>query len=181
MRLRSVSLTWFRGAARDAKLNARGNSLVVYGENGAGKSSFVDGIEYAINGKLNHLAHEYSGRRQERGLLNTHKPHSEQTSVRVVFCDGSEHTIDIASDGTCVRAGADAVDVPSWSYPRIVLRQDEVSAFIRETKGEKYSALLPLFGLAELETAAENLRQVAKTLKSNTLGALKHHGPRPMV
>jgi hypothetical protein len=45
-----------------------------------------------------------------------------------------------------------------------VLRQDEVAEFIHSRKGEKYSALLPLFGLHELEIAAENLRQLARTI-----------------
>ena len=46
------------------------------------------------------------------------------------------------------------------------MRQDEVSAFIHDTKGGKYSALLPLLGLHQMEVAAENLRQLAKTLES---------------
>jgi hypothetical protein len=53
-----------------------------------------------------------------------------------------------------------------WDYRRIVLRQDEVAEFIRSRKGEKYSALLPLFGLHELEVAAENLRQLAKSVET---------------
>jgi recombinational DNA repair ATPase RecF len=72
VRLRAVNLAWFRGAADTSTMDTRGKSVVVYGENGAGKSSFVDGIEYAIKGKLNHLAHEYSGRRQEKGVHDTH-------------------------------------------------------------------------------------------------------------
>lgn len=40
------------------------------------------------------------------------------------------------------------------------MRQDEVSRFIHYTKGQKYSALLPLLGLGNLEQAAENLRQL---------------------
>jgi len=69
VRLKSVRLNWFRGAASPVELPANGKSLVVYGQNGAGKSSFVDGIEYAINdGRLEHLRHEYSGRHQERAV-----------------------------------------------------------------------------------------------------------------
>jgi hypothetical protein len=53
----------------------------------------------------------------------------------------------------------------NWDYQRVVLRQDEVAEFIRSRKGEKYSALLPLFGLHELEVAAENLRQLARSVE----------------
>jgi hypothetical protein len=49
-----------------------------------------------------------------------------------------------------------------------VLRQDELSGFIHDTKGGKYSALLPLLGLDSLETAAENLRQLAKVVETQS-------------
>jgi hypothetical protein len=39
-----------------------------------------------------------------------------------------------------------------------------VAAFIADTKGKKYSALLPLLGLHRLEIAAENLRQLSKAV-----------------
>ena len=53
-----------------------------------------------------------------------------------------------------------------WNYRQTVLRQSEVSKFIHATKGEKYSALLPLFGLHSLEVAADNLRQLARAVES---------------
>jgi len=45
------------------------------------------------------------------------------------------------------------------------LRQDEVAEFIRSRKGEKYSGLLPLFGLHDLEVAIENLRQLVRAIE----------------
>ena len=53
MRIKSVRLSWFRGASDPVALDAASKSMVVYGPNGAGKSSFVDAMEYAIqDGKL---------------------------------------------------------------------------------------------------------------------------------
>jgi len=42
------------------------------------------------------------------------------------------------------------------------------AAFVHGTKGDKYSALLPLLGLDELVNAAENLRQLAKSIETNS-------------
>jgi len=56
----------------------------------------------------------------------------------------------------------------TWDYRRTVLRQDEVAKFIGDTKGGKYSALLPLLGLHQLEVAAENLRQLAKSVEERS-------------
>ena len=61
MRIEAVEIAWFRGAADAVALDAKSKSMVVYGENGSGKSSFVDAVEYLLQGgKIGHLAHEYS-------------------------------------------------------------------------------------------------------------------------
>ncbi len=52
--------------------------------------------------------------------------------------------------------------MPNWQYRQTILRQEEVSRFIHDRKGEKYSALLPLLGLTEMEFAAENLRKLTR-------------------
>lgn len=141
--------------------------MVVYGVNASGKSSFVDAIEYVLNGgRISHLSHEYSGRHQENAVLNTHKPKDRKTEVLIKFRDDSELKTEITEDGSARSSGAMAVAMAAWDYRRTVLRQDEVAAFIHDTKGGKYSALLPLLGLHEMEVAAENLRQVAKRIES---------------
>jgi AAA15 family ATPase/GTPase len=65
VRVSTIKLCWFRGAADSITLDTELKSVAIYGPNGAGKSSFVDAVEYAINNcKIAHLAHEYSGTKQ---------------------------------------------------------------------------------------------------------------------
>lgn len=57
VRITQVSLTNFRGIAGNAGLslvghNGRPVSALIYGSNGSGKSSFVDGIEMALQGRV---------------------------------------------------------------------------------------------------------------------------------
>lgn len=169
MRIKAIQLSWFRGAADPVALEPDCKSMVVYGLNGSGKSSFVDGVEYALNnGKIGHLSHEYSGKRQEKAIPNTHTPQGGKTELRIKFKDDSELKTEITQDGSSTCSGAEAVAMHSWDYRRTVLRQDEVAAFIHDTKGGKYSALLPLLGLHQLEVAAENLRQLAKSVEAQS-------------
>ena len=75
MRIKSIRLAWFRGAADPVSLEPNCKSMVVYGANGSGKSSFVDAVEYVLkDSKIGHLNHEYSGTRQVKAIPNTHKP-----------------------------------------------------------------------------------------------------------
>ena len=159
MRIKAIQLAWFRGAADPISLEPDCKSMVVYGVNGSGKSSFVDAIEYVLNGgRIGHLAHEYSGKHQERAIPNTHKPQGRKTELGIKFKDDSELKIEIKQGGSWTSSGAEAVAMGTWDYRRTLLRQLEVAAFIHETKGGKYSALLPLLGLDQMEIAAENLR-----------------------
>ena len=48
MRLKSLSLSWFRGAADEITLGAAGKSIVVYGPNGSGKSTIANLVERAL-------------------------------------------------------------------------------------------------------------------------------------
>jgi hypothetical protein len=143
--------------------------MVVYGVNASGKSSFVDAIEFALNGgRINHLAHEYSGKHLKNAAPNTHKPPDSKTEFSIKFCDDSEVKIEIKNDGSTNSSGSMVAAIGAWDYRRTVLRQEEVVTFIHDTKGGKYSALLPLFGLYPMEIAAENLRQLAKNIESLT-------------
>lgn len=168
MSIRSLTLSWFRGASNDVSLEPNGKSMVVYGENGSGKSSFVDALEYVLNDhRVGHLKNEYAGKRQEHALLNVNSPDGANARIKLVLEPDTTFAVAIDSNGHTHVESPDAGAVFSdWEYRRIVLRQDEVASFVNDTKGAKYSALLPLLGLEEYEQAAENLRQLAKAVES---------------
>ena len=167
MRIKSIELAWFRGAAAPVSLEPNCKSIVVYGGNGSGKSSFVDAVEYVLNNRrIEHLMTEYSGSHQVKAIPNTHRPKSIKPSLRFKFKDDSELKVDFSPNGSSKSSGAERIAMNEWDYRQTVLRQSEVSDFIHDTKGDKYSALLPLFGLHNLEIAAENLRQLAKSTES---------------
>lgn len=169
MKIQSLELAWFRGAADPITLELNCKSMVVYGANGSGKSSFVDAIECILNrGRIAHLRHEYSSSNQANGILNTHKPDDRQTAINVTLADKSVVQRSFLASGASASTGQQGNPVAEWQYRQTVLRQDEVSAFIHNTKGEKYSALLPLFGLQGMELTAENLRQLTKAIRSES-------------
>ena len=174
MRIKSIELGWFRGAADAVSLEPNGKSMVVYGANGSGKSSFVDAVEYVLNnGSIEHLRTEYSGSRQVNAIPNTHKPGNVNPTLRFKFQDSSELAIEFNPNGSSKRLGGTGNGMDEWEYRQTVLRQDEVAKFIHDTKGEKYSALLPLFGLHRLEVAAENLRKLRRTVENESKVAEK--------
>ena len=88
MRIKQIIIEWFRGAAESVSLDLQSKSMVVYGANASGKSSFIDAIELLMNGgKIGHLTHEYSGRYQEIGIINSKKPQDGDTKLKIVLND----------------------------------------------------------------------------------------------
>lgn len=167
-KINKIGASWFRGFADTQYIELGDKSVVVYGENGSGKSSFVDVVEYLIRGgEIEHLRHEYSGRRQEKAVISTHRPKEGETRLIVSFKDASAVEAEIEKTGSC-SISPSPNHLSALESQRVILRQDEVSDFIKGTKGEKYSSLLPLLGLGSLDTAIENLRKIEKEIKEQT-------------
>ena len=115
MRIKSIELSWFRGAADPVSLEPNCKSMVVYGDNGSGKSSFVDAVEYILNnGSIEHLRNEYSGTRQVKAIPNTHRPQGSKTSLGFKFKDDSEFKIEFTSNGSSQSSGSQAVIMSEW-------------------------------------------------------------------
>ncbi len=172
LRLKTLRLSWFRGAGAELVLDTGGKSVAIYGPNGAGKSSLIDALECVLaGGKVGHLAMEESGRRQENAIPNTHAPGQAPSIATVTLCDGRRSSVTLGGSGMPRVEGAE--HVASWNPNRSILRQGSVTGFITSSKGDKYKALLPLLGLGPLETAASNLRAVALEITRQTQFELK--------
>lgn len=172
LNIKKIELKWFRGAAESISLDTNSKNVIIFGTNGSGKSCFVDAIEYIISGgKIDHLSHEYSGSRQKDSIINTHIPHDVNASIKLAFTDNNTIIVEIESDGkrTFTSEPEELVKtLQSWKIENYILRQDEVAKFIHLTKGAKYSVLLPLLGLEELEKAADNFKRLNQRIKKDS-------------
>ena len=172
LKISSLELSWFRGASDSISLDTGSKNIVVYGANGSGKSSFVDALEFLIaGGRVDHLSHEYSGSRQKDSLINTHIPTDTSASINLNFSSGESICADIKADGNKIFTSEpdDLLNqIQSWKTENYILRQDEVAKFIHLRKGEKYSVLLPLLGLEDLEKAADNFKRLYRRIQADS-------------
>jgi uncharacterized Zn finger protein (UPF0148 family) len=162
MKIDTIELSWFRGAATKATLKAGLKSVVVYGENACGKSSFVDAIEFMITqGKIEHLRNEFSD--PTNCVRNTETPDGEDCKAKISFENRAFIEACVPQTGR-IRFKASSDDLLSaiqkWDVQKHILRQDEVSDFIHLTKSQKYSVLSPLLGLQEYEEIAQNMVRI---------------------
>ena len=86
VKIKKININAFRGIP-DLELEIDGKSLLLRGENGTGKSSIVEAIEFFFTGKVSHLE-------GVRGLsLRRHGPHvnfrPDDVNIEITFDPGS--------------------------------------------------------------------------------------------
>lgn len=171
MKIESIELNWFRGASEQAVLKANGKSVVVYGENGSGKSSFVDSFEYMLtNGRIEHLRFEYADRRGQRNCVrNTETPGDVDARAVIRFVDNTQSSVTIPSSGRISFQSVPDDLITSfneWKRQSHILRQGEIAEFVNETKSNKYSTLSPLIGLQKFEDIFENMKKLERHIRT---------------
>ncbi len=160
---------------RCADLPLEGQDLVLVGENGAGKSSFVDALEYLFTGSIERFD------RQDV---------KEQQSLPFVGCRGAEVAVALTCqiDGaTCVfQAGYPYIE-PQLPEPQAtkvsrgwwqqvharppILRRAQIVRFIEDRGADRYKMISALIGLDKVDT----IHKVWRDLKLEWQAQVKSH------
>lgn len=152
-KVKNLKIKCFRGVV-ETELPFNGKSVVLFGENGHGKSSFGDALEFFFKGKLPYL--------DEAKTTSTirHVPHishaREDCKVEINFLQG---------DITLSRTFNDPPQVPSQlenyyrlgSFTPFILRRKYLLDFVISQPAPRYTQLAALIGISELDNVELNL------------------------
>lgn len=158
--LKALTIAHLRGSVSPFTLPfEKGKKLtVVYGENGTGKSTLCDSLEFIGKGKVGSL--------DDRGLGKTtrywHSVGKKPADVAVTL-EAQDKT---SCCGTLVKG--EVIANPAPNRPRVeVLRRSQILALIEATPGERYSAISRFIDVSGIETAETNLRELIRSLKAS--------------
>lgn len=131
----------------------RGRKLtVVYGENGTGKSTICDALEFLGKGRVGSL--------DNRGLGKTN-PYWHSVGKKPSEVSVSLET----SSGTC-RATihkSDVVAAPPELRPRVeVLRRSQILSLVEAKPAERYAAIKRFIDVTPIESSEDNLRSLIR-------------------
>lgn len=129
LRLVSVTVEGFRGSVSPIAMNLTKNEkpvdLLLWGDNGVGKSTLVDGIEFALQGRIDRSADFNSSLRAKVRNLSV-----EQASATVSLNDGSAvHRSLIRDEDGRDRATREVVR-PGFRLAPIVIRRADILRFL---------------------------------------------------
>ncbi|NNA84690.1 SMC family ATPase [Pseudomonas fragi] len=147
------------------------NFVAIFAPNGFGKSSFYDAVEWAITNHLERLGGEYNRANYEGAARVTKDAGKGQEILRNKFVDEKVKTQVVVSTtrpvpfarqlGTIRSNGRDLRFGDRGSendyFRRVILSQDEIDRFLRESKPqERYAKFMESFG-GETEIARKEL------------------------
>ncbi len=162
--IRRLDVTGFRGVPQiTASLIFDGKSILLFGENGTGKSSFVDAIEKLLCGRVSTL----DGRGQ--GISSDRQgPHirvgSSGSSISATFAS-PDLTLDLRTNRAELSPALSQY-LEAATQDLFILRRRQILDFIESQPRERYALLRPFLPLAEVEQVENALKQAKDETES---------------
>jgi hypothetical protein len=158
----------FRGVSRPASLIFARKSLLLFGENGTCKSSFVDALEKLFTGKVSTLDGRASGLSSDKHGPHIHSSSTAKTSISVTFDDAA---------GTVVSTSSQLADLPAGVRGYLdaakqnlyVLRRRQLLELVESQPRERYDLIRPFLPLEKVEGLEEGLRQAKDQTERHAL------------
>jgi len=152
-RLTRLAVSAFRGVPDRWELEfPNGNSMVVLGDNGTGKSTIADALDWYFRGRIEFLAEE--GR--DRALRHVGASKAVATLVEVSTT---------GSLGGQQRMPTSGPWLPARVTDNFVLRGRTLSDFVEQPKAQKWKTLADILGLEEVDRLRLDLQTVRNQLQ----------------
>lgn len=182
-KIKSIKINGLRGVREPLTLELNKKSILVYGDNGTGKSSLTDSFEWFFYDKIGHLSNEEIGRRKGRDALrNIFIPDTEDGFIDLTFDDtklDSKKSIDSLLRTSSSNVSDDFNNFIASTYSeRLILRYRDLVQFIIAGKTDKLTELQNIIGFSDVQNIRNLLKKngarVARNIKSANYDNLKN-------
>ncbi|HLO43638.1 MAG TPA: AAA family ATPase [Leadbetterella sp.] len=182
-KIKTIKINGLRGVKEPLTLDLNKKSILVYGDNGTGKSSVTDSFEWFFYDKIEHLSNEEIGRRKGRDALrNIFIPETEDSFIELTF---DENKLDSKKslDHSLKTFNSNDTDdfkkfIESSFSERLILRYRDLIQFIIAGKTDKLKELQNIIGFAEVQNIRDLLKKngarIARNIKSANYDNLKN-------
>ncbi|HAJ37173.1 MAG TPA: hypothetical protein DCL15_15995 [Chloroflexi bacterium] len=153
LRVERLTLKYFRGSCKPVTFEfARDKNIVLlFGENGSGKSTIADALDFVCNGEF--------------GSLRDHNGATPRTHVVSVDASPAKMEVELVCSGQTWRAnlqdGKPNIS-PDNAPPAFVLRRANIARVMDATPSERYKALQAFITVPKVERSEGELRRAVK-------------------
>jgi len=170
-KIKSISITGIRGIKNSITLPLNEKSVLLYGDNGTGKSSISDAIEWFYTDKVSHLSSSEIDLKD--ALRNSYQKDSDTASIAISY---NRNVIDATKclyikrgklTSELINSSNDFEKYYSASQSEnLLLRYQFLRDFIDQTKGDKLKYLSDIIGFSEVTKTKDVLRKAFNSIKS---------------
>ncbi|MCL4536478.1 MAG: hypothetical protein M1610_02640 [Nitrospirae bacterium] len=173
MKVKSFEISGLRGVRKDISIDFDSSkSILIYGDNGSGKSSITDAFEWFYYDKIEHLSSEEIGTKGVAALRNIFLSDSEDAHVGVNYpdskCDSIKKLFYKKTKLTSEYSN------PSQNFKdylnaslreNLILRYKDLLRFILSTKAQKLEEISQIIGFSEVSKIKGVLKKADNDLK----------------
>ena len=168
MKINTLRIKGFRGVKNELSIPLNGKSIVLYGDNGTGKSSVTDSIEWFYYNKINHLSSTEINFKE--AIKNYFTDSETKTEVEINFIQNKFNS----TKGFLLK------DSPKFSKneeefkkyiidsqkENFILRHRDLGKFILSPKGDKLKELSDIIGFSEVTKKKELLGKIYRSINT---------------
>jgi hypothetical protein len=160
--LREIRANGFRGIRSGPILNIGPGGLLLLGDNGVGKTSWVDAIEKPLTGKCSSV--ETGDQTLSWAKHGAHIHSDDPPRVTLIFSDGgSDYEVDLQADSTGLPSSMRAL-LSAAKQCSFILRRRTLLDFINAKPQDRYQALGSFLNLARYEFFERGLKGILSSL-----------------
>lgn len=163
----NLSVKYFRGIAdkQCIDFNKKGKIVVLYGENGTGKSSFVNAMEYLFKGELDLLKSQSISKKQKPALHYGRE--EDDWEIKVSF-NGNRYALR-NKGGLNTDKNLKKLIKNNYSFfnnTSFILDRKKLLKFINDTEGKRFNTISELCGFDDVEPIQKTFNQTEKYYKN---------------
>ncbi|MCX5807026.1 MAG: hypothetical protein NT010_13365 [Proteobacteria bacterium] len=175
-KIKSINISGIRGIKDPLPLNLDNKSILIFGENGSGKSSLTDAIEWYYSDGVEHLISKETGATKGRGSLrNLFIPDNEDAFVNIHYSNNKLNATK-SIDGSLRTSVSNTTDnfkeyLLATQSENLILRYRDLVEFIIATPGEKIEKLQNIIGFSAVADVRGLLKKSAGRIARNIKSA----------
>lgn len=174
-KINSVHISGIRGIKDPLELNLNKKSILLYGDNGSGKSSITDAFEWYYYDKVGHLISEETGATKGKGAIrNLFLGNSEDAVIKIECSNSklsSQKNINSALRITQSNTSEEFNEfLNATQTENLILRYKDLVRFIIARKKEKLDTLQEIIGFSQVtdirDLLQKNSGRIARNIKA---------------
>jgi DNA repair exonuclease SbcCD ATPase subunit len=162
-KIKSINITGIRGVKDKLPFNLDKKSILIYGENGTGKSSLTDALEWFYKDKIEHLSSAEVG--TKNALRNIFLPDSNEAKVEILYANKNLDNEKTINNSLTIFNSNSSKEFYNYSIQssneNLILRYRDLVQFITATKTEKLTYLQGIIGFNEVREIRALLKKFA--------------------